>query len=165
MLGCASPISAGPSGSMLGLANRGCHRDGKGWRKKGQAPCYVYSSCITPAMPVHVHSCSSCRIHFAVLPTLGEPTSSCCLRDTCTSRSPLSEFPLVLHVPPLSSDTPAQLTGGPPQRSAGRSSSSEKQAFQPLPFVPLAPGETAPSCNCSLHHTLSSYLVNHFLPG
>lgn len=62
-----------------------------------------------------------------------------------------SSIPLVLpHVPPeLAYSSPAERC-----LLRGLSSRSERPSFQPLPFLPSAPGEVSASCNCSLHGTL-----------
>lgn len=86
---------------------------GKGWRKKEQALSCVYSSCATPAMPLHLRQ---------FIPVVATESTWRFFQHLENQLLPLgtlapagalsSEIPLVLaHVPPLSSEMSAQWTG------------------------------------------------------
>lgn len=115
--------------STLGSDNRGRQRaTGKGEEGTHSLLCVSCSSTTQHRLSipaVAIRSCSSCRVHFVVLPALGEPTSPCSFRGACISRSPR----VLPRVPPPSSDTPAPAEWCPLSLSC----SSERPSFQPHP--------------------------------
>lgn len=110
-LGCVRHISALPPGSMLGLDNRGCHRDWEGVEEEGTRSVLCFGSCITPAMPLHLRQfipVAAAEFTWRFFQHLENQRLHVPVGTLVPAGALSSESPLVLaHVPPLSSEMPA----------------------------------------------------------